>query len=81
MGYIILDREGEDGGKMRENMRRNMRGGYRYEGHSPMMRGGDSWEHGYRMGYRHGWEDSEDDMMKDDGEKFRRMRDSRGRFI
>jgi hypothetical protein len=33
------------------------------------------------MGYRHGWEDSEDDMMKDDGEKFRRMRDSRGRYI
>lgn len=77
MGYIILDKEGEDGGKMRENMRRNMRGGYRYEGHSPMMRGGDSWEHGYRMGYRHGWEDHEDDV----DENYRRQRDSRGRYM
>jgi hypothetical protein len=77
MGYIILDKEGEDGGKMRENMRRNMRGGYRYEGHSPMMRGGDLWEQGYRMGYRHGWEDYEDDV----DENYRRQRDSRGRYM
>ena len=33
------------------------------------------------MDYRHGWEDGEDEMIKDDGERFRRMRDSRGRFI
>lgn len=79
MGYIILDKEGEDGGKMRENMRRTMM----RSGGNVMMRGTGMGNHesAYRMGYRHGWEDSEDEMMKDDGEQFRRMRDSRGRFI
>ena len=59
-------------------MRRNMRGGnYRY----PMMRhGDDGYEHAYRKGYKHGWEDSESEMMDDDME-YRRRRDSRGRFM
>lgn len=77
MGYIILDKDdGHD--EMRQNMRRNMRGvrsgGYRY----PMMRHGeDSWEHGYRIGYTHGWEDH----MDEEDVEYRRRRDSRGRFI
>lgn len=76
MGYIFVDKESEGGGNMRQQMRRSMRGGYRHEGYSPMMRGGD-YEQGYRMGYKHGWEDSENDM----DEEFRRSRDNRGRFV
>lgn len=74
MGYIFVDRDDEHD-EMRQNMRRNMRGGgYRY----PMMRHGeDSWEHGYRKGYEHGWEDREGE----DETNYRRRRDSRGRFI
>ena len=75
MGYIFVDR-GDDGEHMRQQMRRTMRGNYRHDGTMPMMHGGDSWEHGYRMGYKHGWEDSEDDEME-----MRRSRDSRGRFV
>lgn len=76
MGYIFVDKESDGGGKMRQQMRRSMRGGYRHDGYSPMMRG-DDYEQGYRMGYKHGWEDSENDM----DEEFRRSRDSRGRFV
>ena len=75
MGYIFVDKESEGGGKMRQQMRRSMRGGYRHDSYSPMMRGGD-YEQGYRMGYKHGWEDSEDDEME-----MRRARDSRGRYV
>ena len=78
MGYIFVDREGESGGQMRQQMRRSMRGGYRHDCYSPMMRGGD-YEQGYRVGYKHGWEDSEDDM--DEEMNMRRARDSRGRYI
>lgn len=73
MGYIFVDKESD--GKMRNDMRRSMRGGYRHDGYSPMMRGGD-YEQGYRMGYKHGWEDSEDDEME-----MRRARDNRGRYV
>ena len=74
-GWIFVDKE--DGGDMRMNMRRSMRGGYRnYGGSSAMMRGG-GYEHGYRMGYRHGWEDHEEDM---DDMDMRRRRDSMGRY-
>lgn len=78
MAYIFVDRDNDMGG-MRENMRRTMM----RSGGNVMMRGTgmENHESAYRMGYRHGWEDSEDEMMKDDGERFRRMRDSRGRFI
>ena len=77
MGWIFVDKE-EGGSKeqMRSNMRSMMRGSYRHEGYSPMMRGSDNYEHGYRMGYKHGWEDSEDDDME-----YRRARDSRGRYV
>ena len=75
MGYIILDKEKD--GEMRQNMRRTMRGDYRYHGGASMTHDGDGWEHGYRMGYRHGWEDKEDD----EEEKYRRLRDSRGRYV
>lgn len=70
MGYIFVDRDGESGGQMRQNMRRMMRGG----GYSPMMRHDEEKDRMYEMGFRHGWEDAED-------EHYRRARDSRGRYI
>lgn len=78
MAYIFVDRDNDMGG-MRENMRRTMM----RIGGNVIMRGTGmgNQESAYRMGYRHGWEDGEDEMIKDDGERFRRMRDSRGRFI
>lgn len=78
MGYIIVDRE-RDGEGIRHEMRRNMRGDYRTHdgGYSPMMRGG-SYEHAYKKGYEHGWEDAEDDMDK---MEMRRRRNSLGQFI
>ena len=81
MGYIILntDRDDEMEG-LRSQMRRNYRrGNYRnYGGSSAMMRG--DYSEGYRMGYKHGWEDKEDEWM-DEYPEYRRRRDSRGRFI
>ena len=78
MSWIFVDKEKGSEGEMRQQMRRNKRGGnYRnYGGGGYSMR--DNYEEGYRQGYRHGWEDSEDD-----GEemRYRRSRDSRGRFI
>lgn len=82
-GYIIInDDKGTDG--LRMNMRRTMMRG----GSSAMMRGGEHpAEHYYKMGYRHGWEDKDDEEMamrhgdEYDLMDFRRMRDSRGRFI
>ena len=64
-------------------MRENMHSTVMRSGSNVIMRGTGMGNHesAYRMGYRHGWEDSEDEMMKDDSERFRRMRDSRGRFI
>lgn len=76
MGYLIIDRE--NGGQMRSQMRNTMRGGYRHNGYTPMMRG-DGYEHGYREDYKHGWEDSEDNMTEE--VNMRRSHDSRGRFI
>lgn len=74
MGYLIFN---NDEGDMRSNMRRSMRSGsYRNDGYTPMMRE-DGKEHWYRTGYRHGWEDKEDDM----DEEYRRRRDSRGRYM
>lgn len=81
MAWIFVDKDSEGGqSSMRQQMRRNMRSGYRYDGDA-MMRGGygsDNFRDGYRQGYRHGWEDSEDDM---DDEHYRRQRDSRSRFM
>lgn len=75
MGYIIINRDDEEMGGMRSNMRRMMRGDYRYEGSEPMMRHDEhEKEKMYEMGFRHGWEDSED-------EHYRRARDSRGRYV
>lgn len=77
MGYLVIERDNENMDGMRANMRKTMMRG----GSSAMMHHGDSsHEHMYRMGYRHGWEDSEHDY-DDDGMYFRRMRDSRGRYI
>ena len=71
MAWIFVDKEGE-GGEMRSQMRRNMRGGYRHN----VGDVGSEYERGYRRGYKHGWEDMEDDDME-----YRRRRDSRGRFV
>lgn len=78
MSWIFVDKG--DSGEMRSQMRRNMRGGsYRsYGGSSAMMRG--DYSEGYRMGYKHGWEDKEDEW-DDEMEHYRRQRDSRGRFV
>lgn len=75
-GWIFVDKDKESQGQMRQEMRRNMRGGYRYDG-DMSMRGG-SYHDGYRQGYKHGWEDSEDDM---DEMEYRRRRDSMGRYM
>lgn len=84
MGYIIIDRDKESQGQMRDNMRHEMRlGGYHRGGDMRRGLGGsgvsmrDSYHEGYRQGYRHGWEDNEEDM---DGE-YRRQRDSRERYV
>ena len=71
-GYIFIDRDGDEG--LRHEMRRSMRGGYRHDGYSPMMRGGE-YERGYRTGYREATEDWEED------ENYRRRRDSSGRYM
>ena len=78
MAWIFVDKE--DGGsgsekKMRQQMRRNMRGGNYHYGTS-----GNEYRDGYRQGYRHGWEDKEDDEEMDDMD-YRRSRDSRGRYM
>lgn len=78
MAWIFVDKEDGSGSekKMRQQMRRNMRGGgnYRY-GTS-----GNDYRDGYRQGYKHGWEDKEDDEEMDDMD-YRRSRDSRGRYM
>ena len=80
MGYIVINKDEKDAEGMRQNMRRYMRGGYRYDGGARMMRDDRAdrdYEHHYKMGYKHGWEDHEDEM---DAE-YRRARDSRGRYV
>lgn len=76
MGYIIINRDEDEMGGMRSNMRRMMRGGYRYGEMRPSMRREDGYDHDkmYELGFRHGWEDSED-------EHYRRSRDERGRYV
>lgn len=78
MGYIIINRDSEEMEGMRSNMRRSMRGGYRsYGGSGVSMRSSkNDEEEMYRMGYRHGWEDKEDEEAE-----YRRQRDSRGRYM
>lgn len=76
MAWIFVDKESE-GGEMRQQMRRNMRGGYREMNYRNYGSGG-SYRDGYRQGYKHGWEDNEDEM---DDMEYRRSRDSRGRFV
>ena len=62
---------------MRDNMRRSMRsGGVHHLGGSSAMMHGDDKEYWYRMGYRDGY-----DAGGEDEADFRRMRDSRGRFV
>lgn len=72
MAWIFVGKDGDESGEMRSQMRRNMRGGYRHYGDTPMMR--ENYDKGYRQGYKHGWEDKEDE------EEYRRSRDARGRY-
>ena len=76
MGYIIINRDEDEMSGLRGNMRRMMRGGYRHEDTMPYMRQGRTSDHDkmYEMGFKHGWEDAED-------EHYRRARDSRGRYV
>ena len=73
--FIIVDDKHKDDGYRREDMYRRM-GGYRmHDG----IRMGDyrdnEYDEGYRTGYEHAWRDHEQE------ENWRRMRDSRGRFM
>jgi hypothetical protein len=71
MGYIIINRDDEEMGGMRSEMRRRYRGNYRnYGGSSANMR-----EHYYKKGYEHAIEDMADEDME-----MRRRRDSMGRY-
>lgn len=75
MGYLIFNTDRDDEMKgLRQNMRRAMRGGYRHDGSMPMMREEEEKDKMYEMGFRHGWEDAED-------EHYRRRRDSMGRYM
>ena len=90
MNYIFIDRDGEQGGgqsQMRQQMRSQMRSyrygnrnysGYRMHDDGYRHPDGKSFEDGYRQGYKDGYEDSEYD---DDEERYRRERDSRGRYM
>lgn len=73
---IIIKDDSNGKEQMRSSMREEMRrgGNYRSGGN---YRGGGNYrtEEAYREGYRHGWEDSEDE------EHYRRQRDSMGRFV
>lgn len=73
MGWIFVDKDSEQS-QMRQQMRRNMRGGGSYRDGGNYR---DEYERGYRQGYKHGWEDYE----MDDEENYRRQRDGRGRFV
>ena len=73
MGYIILDTDRDDEmSVLRHNMRRAMR----HSGTVPMMHNHEDYGHDkmYELGFKHGWEDAED-------EHYRRARDSRGRYV
>lgn len=78
MAYIIINRDDEDMGGMRTEMRRRYRSGnYRSYGGSSMRGGEQSMrEHYYKKGYEHAIEDMEDDEIE-----MRRRRDSMGRFV
>ena len=77
MSWIFVDKESGGSEDMRQQMRRNMRGGnMRYMGGGSSMRG--NYNEGYRQGYKHGWEDHEDE---EDDMGYRRSRDSRGRYM
>lgn len=78
MSWIFVDKENGGDSDMRSQMRRNMRrGDYRYVGGGSSMRG-ENYNEAYRDGYKHGWEDHEDEI---ENEGYRRSRDSRGRYI
>lgn len=75
--FIIVDDKHKEDGYRREEMRQRMSGYRNYGGY----RMGDfrrmpekEYDEGYRQGYEDAWQDHEE-------EGFRRMRDSRGRYM
>ena len=74
--FIIVDDKHKEDGYRREEMYRRMNGGYRVDDAARMGNYRDNeYDEGYRTGYEHGFRDHEQD------ENWRRMRDSRGRYM
>ena len=77
--FIIVDDKHRDDGYRREEMYRRMGGNRMTNGGVRMENYRDDdecdYDDGYRRGYEHGFKDHEMD------ENWRRMRDSRGRFM
>ena len=79
MPYLIINND--DDKELRENMRQQMRGGYRRN--LPMRRNAtDQYEEGYRNGYKHGYNDgAEDESAGMTVTENSRRRNSSGRFM
>lgn len=74
--FIIVDDKHKEDGYRREEMYRRMNGGYRVDDYPRMGNYRDNeYDEGYRTGYKDGFLDHEQD------ENWRRMRDSRGRYM
>lgn len=60
--FVDKDKDGSDG-QMRSEMRRSMRSSYPRHDNGIYMRGHgrDDYNEGYRTGYKHGWEDMENE--------------------
>ena len=74
---IVNDDKHKDDGYRREEMYRRMNGGYRNDGYhmGGYRKPEEEYDEGYRTGYEHGYKDHEQD------ENWRRMRDTRGRYM
>lgn len=73
--FIIVDDKHKDDGYRRDDMYRRMSGYRMHDGvRMDDFRDGE-YDEGYRTGYEHGFKDHEQE------ENWRRMRDSRGRFM
>lgn len=77
--FIIVDDKHKEDGYRREEMYRRMNGGYRVDDAARIGNYRDNeYDEGYRTGYEDAWQDHKSYM---EGEGFRRMRDSRGRYM
>ena len=78
MGYLIINKGDNDVEQLRSQMRQRMRrsngsGGF----HMDMPEHSEQFRDGYRQGFKHGWEEKENEMDED----FRRGRDNLGRYV